>query len=167
ENRMASMRSLMGDLTIVPCTLAQGRKLLLEALDANKKFKTKPHLDYTRHLPLIQELVLSTPRVDTTEDNQTAQEQPPDFSDSAFARLAEKVKPLSVRDMIRHIEELNAREEEDMFDDEVGEDLLDDFDLEETIESFLTAWAEQDYEEAYSLLASTSDLRNGLTQDEW
>ncbi len=54
-----------------------------------------------------------------------------------------------------------------MFDDEGDKDLLDDFDIEETIESFLTAWAEQDYEEAYSQLASTSDLRDGLTQDEW
>ena len=167
ENRMASMRSLMGDLTIVPCTLAQGRKLLLEALDVNKKHKTKPHPDYTSNLPLIQELLLSAPAGDTTEDDQTEQEQPVDVSGSALLRLAEKMKPLSARDVIRHIEELNAREEEDMFDDEDGEDLLDDFDIEETIESFLLAWAEQDYEEAYSLLASTSDLREGLTQDEW
>jgi len=167
ENRMASMRSLMGDLTIVPCTLAQGRKLLLEALAVNKKYKTKPHPDYTSNLPLIQELLLSAPTGETTEDDETEQEQESGFIDSPFAQLADKVKPLRARDLIRHIEEINAEEEEDMFNDEVGEDLLDDFDIQDTIESFLLAWAEQDYEEAYNLLASTSDLRDGLAQDEW
>ncbi len=103
ENRMASMRSLMGDLTIVPCTLAQGRKLLLEALDVNKKYKTKPHEDYTRNLPLIQELLLSAPAADSTEDDQTEQEQESSFIDSPFARLADKVKPLKPGDLIRHI----------------------------------------------------------------
>jgi tetratricopeptide (TPR) repeat protein len=42
----------------VDCTLAEGRRLLNEALDINRWRKTEPHKDFRQHLPLIQRLVL-------------------------------------------------------------------------------------------------------------
>lgn len=42
----------------VDCTLAEGRRLLNEALEANRWRKTEPHKDFRHHLPLIQQLVL-------------------------------------------------------------------------------------------------------------
>ncbi len=42
----------------VDCTLAEGRRLLNEALAANRWRKTEPHKDFRHHLPLIQQLVL-------------------------------------------------------------------------------------------------------------
>lgn len=42
----------------VDCTLAEGRRLLNEALEVNRWRKTEPHKDFRQHLPLIQRLVL-------------------------------------------------------------------------------------------------------------
>jgi Tfp pilus assembly protein PilF len=58
-------------------------------------------------------------------------------------------------------------DDEDRYEEEEDEDQLDDFDARDTVESFLLAWTEQDYEEAYSYLASTSELREGLSEGEW
>jgi tetratricopeptide (TPR) repeat protein len=44
--------------TYIECTLAEGRRLLNEALDVNRWRKTEPHKDFRQNLPLIQRLVL-------------------------------------------------------------------------------------------------------------
>jgi tetratricopeptide (TPR) repeat protein len=44
--------------TYVDCSLAEGRRLLNEALDVNRWRKTEPHKDFRQALPLVQRLVL-------------------------------------------------------------------------------------------------------------
>lgn len=51
-------------LKLADCTLAEGRRLLLEALSVNKWRGTTPHKDYRHYLPTIQQLVLNAPRLD-------------------------------------------------------------------------------------------------------
>ena len=45
-------------VSFVDCTLAEGRRLLNEALSVNRWRKTEPHKDFRHHLPLVQQLVL-------------------------------------------------------------------------------------------------------------
>lgn len=45
-------------IAYVDCTLAEGRRLLNEALDINRWRKTEPHKDFRHHLPQVQQLVL-------------------------------------------------------------------------------------------------------------
>jgi tetratricopeptide (TPR) repeat protein len=47
----------------VECTLAEGRRLLNEALDINRWRKTEPHKDFRQALPLVQRLVLHATEV--------------------------------------------------------------------------------------------------------
>ncbi len=48
-----------GDLAVyIECTLAEGRRLLNEALAANRWRKTEPSKDFRHHLPLVQQLIL-------------------------------------------------------------------------------------------------------------
>ena len=42
----------------VDCSLAEGRRLLNEALDINRWRKTEPYKEFRQHLPLVQRLVL-------------------------------------------------------------------------------------------------------------
>jgi len=49
--------------TYVDCTLAEGRRLLNEALDVNRWRKTEPHKDFRQALPLVQRLVLHASEV--------------------------------------------------------------------------------------------------------
>ena len=49
--------------TYVDCTLAEGRRLLSEALDVNRWRKTEPHKDFRQALPLVQRLVLHASEV--------------------------------------------------------------------------------------------------------
>src|SRR5579863_1013485 len=48
-------------VSITDCTLAEGRRLILDALAVNKWRKTTPHKDYRHYLPTIRELVLDAP----------------------------------------------------------------------------------------------------------
>ncbi len=52
-------------LQSVECTLAEARRLLLEALDVNTWRNTAPHKDYRHYLPTIQQLILNAPEADT------------------------------------------------------------------------------------------------------
>lgn len=49
--------------TFVDCTLAEGRRLLNEALEVNRWRKTEPHKDFRQALPLVQRLVLHASEV--------------------------------------------------------------------------------------------------------
>ncbi|HEY0757544.1 MAG TPA: tetratricopeptide repeat protein [Ktedonobacteraceae bacterium] len=47
----------------VDCTLAEGQRLLNEALDVNHWRQTQPHKDFRQYLPLVQRLVLQATEV--------------------------------------------------------------------------------------------------------
>ena len=51
------------EVEIVDCTLAEGRRLILDALDVNRWRKTTPHKDYRHYQPTVQQLVLNAPEV--------------------------------------------------------------------------------------------------------
>jgi tetratricopeptide (TPR) repeat protein len=51
------------NLTMADCTLAEGRRLIQEALSVNTWRGTSPHKDYRHHLPTVQQLVLNAPDV--------------------------------------------------------------------------------------------------------
>ena len=67
EKRIADMRARMPDVTVVDCTLAEGKRMLEEALSINTWRKTEPNQDYRNRLPTINQLILQA--VDTDEDN--------------------------------------------------------------------------------------------------
>jgi len=50
-------------VTYTDCTLAEGRRLLNDALDVNRWRKTTPHKDFRQALPLLQRLVLHASEV--------------------------------------------------------------------------------------------------------
>ena len=52
------MRAQLPDVTLADCTLAEGRRLLEEALSVNQWRGTAPHKEYRHHLPTIKQLVL-------------------------------------------------------------------------------------------------------------
>jgi tetratricopeptide (TPR) repeat protein len=64
EARVQELRNLVATqmedgIEIVDCTLAEGRRLLMEALDVNAWRKTTPHKDYRHYQPTVQQLVLN------------------------------------------------------------------------------------------------------------
>src|SRR5579875_42400 len=68
ESRVQEMRHLFanseeGEVEVVECTLAEGRRLVLDALDVNNWRGTAPHKDYRHYLPTVQQLVLNAKNV--------------------------------------------------------------------------------------------------------
>jgi len=57
----AEVSASMPDVEMKNCSLAQGRRLLLEALATNKRYGTTPYKDYRFHLSLIKQLILEAP----------------------------------------------------------------------------------------------------------
>lgn len=57
DSEIAEMTSKMTDVTMTDCTLAEGRRLIEEALSLNKWRGTTPHKDYRYNLPIINQLV--------------------------------------------------------------------------------------------------------------
>jgi tetratricopeptide (TPR) repeat protein len=51
-------------ISITDCTLAEGRRLILEALSVNSWRGTTPSKEYRNHLSTVQQLVLKTPDLD-------------------------------------------------------------------------------------------------------
>src|SRR3989440_192079 len=51
-------------LKLADATLAEGRRLLLDALSVNKWRGTTPHKDYRHYLPTVQQLILNAPQLD-------------------------------------------------------------------------------------------------------
>jgi tetratricopeptide (TPR) repeat protein len=58
NERVDNWRSHMSELKIVDCTLAEGRRLLEEALSINEWRKTTPNREYRTHQALINNLVM-------------------------------------------------------------------------------------------------------------
>ncbi len=57
-------KSIGREIRIIDCTLAEGRRLIQEALSVNTWRGTTPSKEYRHHLPTLQQLVLNTPDVD-------------------------------------------------------------------------------------------------------
>ncbi len=123
-----------------PCSLARGRRLLLEALAVNQEHGTVPHRDYRLNLSLVNRLVLEASDL---EDEFEEEEEIDD--------------------------EDEFEEEEDFDGEEEDEDSLDLHDLtpNEVVVNFVESWVDGDYELAYDLLSSDSPIREGLSKDDW
>jgi tetratricopeptide (TPR) repeat protein len=57
-------KSIGREIRIIDCTLAEGRRLIQEALSVNTWRGTTPSKEYRHNLPTVQQLVLNTPDVD-------------------------------------------------------------------------------------------------------
>jgi tetratricopeptide (TPR) repeat protein len=73
ESRVQEMRNMFanaeeGEVEVVECTLAEGRRLLLDALNVNEWRGTTPHKDYRHYLPTVQQLVLHAKNVGEDSD---------------------------------------------------------------------------------------------------
>ena len=58
ETHITEMQASAPDLETTECTLAEGRRLIQDALDVNKRYGTIPHRDYRNNLSLVKHLVL-------------------------------------------------------------------------------------------------------------
>ena len=68
DNFIAQMNMAMAEVKTRSCSLAEGRRLILEALAVNKKYGTTPHRDYRLNLSLINSLILEAPDLDEDDD---------------------------------------------------------------------------------------------------
>ncbi|MGZ6304767.1 MAG: tetratricopeptide repeat protein, partial [Ktedonobacteraceae bacterium] len=57
----AQMETHLTDVETKDCSLAQARRLILEALDVNKRNGTQPHKDYRFNSSLVNQLILEAP----------------------------------------------------------------------------------------------------------
>ena len=62
------MSARMHDVKTREYSLAEGRRLLLDALAVNKKYGTLPHKGYRTNLSLVNRLVLQAPGLDEDAD---------------------------------------------------------------------------------------------------
>lgn len=63
DEHMRELQARMSDITLVDATLAEGRRLIEDALSVNRWRGTTPHKDYRHHLPTINQLILQAPNV--------------------------------------------------------------------------------------------------------
>jgi tetratricopeptide (TPR) repeat protein len=116
ENEITTRFSKAKDLQSTDCTLAEGRRLLAEALSVNKWRKTEPDEDYRHEQPIINQLIWRA--TDVGED-----------------RGRTFINP--------------------------------ELDPEQVAANFLGGWSLGDFGLAYNLLTTDSNIREGLTRDEW
>ncbi len=107
---------LSDEIALVDCTLAEGKRLIEEALSVNQWQGKAPDKTYRQQLPLINKLIFQA--TDLGEDR--------------------------------------------------GHTLITpDLEEQEVIVNFLGAWVFGDYGLAYDFLTDDSNLRDGLSRDEW
>ncbi len=150
ENFSARMIAEMSDVKIKSCSLAEGRRLILEALAINQKTGTLPHRDYRLHQSLINSLVLEHNDLDEDEDKDEDEKEDEKEEDSFEGEL----------------EESELDEDEDDEDDEEAVS-LHDMTPGQVVTTFANSYVEGDFDIAYELLASDSPLREGLSKEEW
>lgn len=63
ESRIEDMYTKLVNLSVTECTLAEGRRLIEEALSVNQWRGTTPHKEYRNRLPLINQLILQATEV--------------------------------------------------------------------------------------------------------
>jgi tetratricopeptide (TPR) repeat protein len=64
DNFATQMAASMPNVKTKDCSLAHGRRLLLDALVVNERFGTQPHKDYRANLSLVKQLVLEAANLD-------------------------------------------------------------------------------------------------------
>ena len=67
DNFFAEMETHLTDVETKDCSLAQARRLILEALDVNKRNGTQPHKDYRFNSSLVNQLILEAPGLEEAE----------------------------------------------------------------------------------------------------
>jgi len=67
DNFFYEMEKGLSSVTLIECSLARARRLILEALDVNKHYVTAPHKDYQLNISLINQLVLEAPGLEEEE----------------------------------------------------------------------------------------------------
>jgi hypothetical protein len=70
EHFIAQMSVRLHDVQTRDCSLAEGRRLLLDAMAVNKKHGTLPHKDYRYNLSLVNRLVLEAPDADLDDEDE-------------------------------------------------------------------------------------------------
>ncbi|HET9921481.1 MAG TPA: tetratricopeptide repeat protein [Ktedonobacteraceae bacterium] len=63
EEQIRKLQSQLPDVTLADVTLAEGRRLIEDALSVNKWRGTTPHKEYRHHLPTINQLILEAENV--------------------------------------------------------------------------------------------------------
>lgn len=69
DTRIQQMKTKLPDITLADCTLAEGRRLIEEALEVNKWRGTTPHEEYRHHLPTVRQLILDAEEVGVDRGN--------------------------------------------------------------------------------------------------
>ena len=79
----AEMETHVTDVETKDCSLAQARRLILEALDVNKRNGTQPHKDYRLNSSLVNQLILEAPGLeeDDLEEEVESEEEDEDTID--------------------------------------------------------------------------------------
>jgi hypothetical protein len=72
---VAEVRASMPDVEMKDCSLARGRRLLLEALAINKQHGTAPSKDYRFNLSLVKQLILEAPDLEEDTDLEEESEE--------------------------------------------------------------------------------------------
>src|SRR6266516_5147388 len=67
DNFFAEMETHLTDVETKDCSLARARRLILEALDVNKRNGTQPHKDYRFNSSLVNQLILEVPGLEEAE----------------------------------------------------------------------------------------------------
>src|SRR5438874_733870 len=67
DNFFAEMETHLTDVETKDCSLAQARRLILEALDVNKRNGTQPHKDYRLNSSLVNQLILEAPGLEQAD----------------------------------------------------------------------------------------------------
>jgi tetratricopeptide (TPR) repeat protein len=78
DNFFAEMETHLTDVETKDCSLAQARRLILEALDVNKRNGTQPHKDYRLNSSLVNQLILEAPGL---EEDDLEEEAEPEEED--------------------------------------------------------------------------------------
>ncbi len=69
DARIQQLKAKLPDITLVDCTLTEGKRLIEEALEVNKWRGTTPHEEYRRHLPTVRQLILNAEDVGEDRGN--------------------------------------------------------------------------------------------------
>jgi tetratricopeptide (TPR) repeat protein len=75
ENFFAEMETHLPDVETKDCSLAQARRLILDALAVNKRHGTSPHKDYRFNISLVNQLVLEAPGLEEEEEEAELEEE--------------------------------------------------------------------------------------------
>ncbi|MBE3560952.1 MAG: tetratricopeptide repeat protein [Ktedonobacteraceae bacterium] len=130
-------RLAIGDVHLVECDLSEARLLLEEALAVNQRKGTKPHTDFERQRPLINQLILEADEAYEGE-MEDEEEENAILKNPLLSSLSNELQSFLV----------GSR-------------------TEEAVATFLQDWAEGRYGKAYNQLASNSPLREGLAREQW